>query len=721
MSLAPTAALLTAAPVAMVVRAEWSLTAQGTGVMAGVVLAVLLLFVVPQRMRVIGLIGVLPGLAAGAAGALGLTVIAAVEAVTGGRFALVLEDHWWALGLVALLIVAVGAIGRLGVARSVSAAADVMLALALVAGVIVATAALAMVTAPDAPGDSTRLLSTPAIAAVLGAAVIAGAMRWERTRVGARRDGGSDGAGTHVAPAPTRPVAPAVARWGAVAWVLTLGGALHVWVFREEVPWLAGVGVVVALAVGLVVVGMRWPYLGLVPAVVLVTVLPFAVVPVTMAVPFAAAACGAALLVAAGTWAARLVTAPQRKAILLGLIPAAVGVVVPATIAILLTIARLAEHVGDVSSPGTAGGSEALMWWHVGVFAAGVVALLGLRDVQRHRGWLLFSVVVVTSAALPPLWAVVLLSTTSLSLLFAGRWLRTGSVAAGVSVGFAMVWSVGSDLALGVTSLTATVITGAVALGWRTRAVTWGAIAAPVTALIAGVFLTRGIDAAQVDIPAGVGLAMVTALVLVSARRDYLRDAVAYTAIGVTLLVPLFAGTTAMMGLAYLLGAATWWRLFTAGLAWAKWTCTIAASAGAAALLASIDIQVIEAYTATPAIALLLIGIQWMRDNPHLRSITALAPGLGAALVPSYLALILEPDELMRTIALVGAIIALAFVGLRLRWFAPVLATAVTAIVLSVLQIIAGGNLVVRLIAFAVVGALLLAVASYFEKLKELR
>lgn len=713
-ALAPAALLLVAAPAALVARAEWPPVALGVAMLVGVVLVALVLFLVPVRLRVIGLIGALPALIAGAVWVVMAVLAGAAEAVTGGRAGQALENHWWALGLVVTLGAAVVVIGRLGMGRGVRVAVDISLALSLVGGVIVATAVLAKLAAPDTPGDQARLLLAPAVAALMGAAVVVWTMRHERAL-----GGNSGGAGTP--PAAVRSLGPAIARHGVMFWVMVLGVAVLAWVVREDVHWLAGVGVVLALAAGLAVAGIRWPYLGLVPAVALVTVSPYVVVPVTLEARFAASACLAAVLVAAGVWGARLVTSTKRQAVWIGLIPASLGVVVSLVFALLVTVSALMGRFVAAGWLGSQRTVEVLTWWQVGVVAASAVAVLAWRGAQQFRGWVLLSALVVTGAALPPIWAVVLLSVTALTLLFAGKWLRTGSVAAGVAVGIAMVWSVGSDGALGVTAATATVIAVTVALGWRTRSLTWGAVVAPVTALIAGVFIARALDATQVAVPAGVGLSMVIVLVLVSADRERLRMPVAYMAIPVTVLAPLFAGSAAMMGLAFVLGAATWWRLFSAGLTWARWMCAATASFGTAALLASINIQVIEAYTAVPALALLLIGVQWLRDKPELRSVTALSPGLAAALVPSYLALVLEPDEIWRTIALIGAVIVLALVGLRLRWFAPILATAVTAVVLSVLQFIAGGNLVVRLIAFAVVGALLLGIASFFEKLKELR
>lgn len=713
-ALAPTALLLIAAPVALVARSEWAAVALGVAMLVGVVLVGLMLFLVPVRLRLIGLIGTLPALTTGVVWVVTAAIAGAAEAVTGGLAEQGLANHWWALGLVAALGVAMVVIGRLGIGRGVEQVADITLAVSLVAGVMVATAALARLAGPDAPGDQARLLGAPVAALIVGAAVVVWATRWERALAGS---GGAAGA----PPVARISVAPVVARVGAIAWIAVLGVAVLTWVARADIHWLAGVGMTLVLAAGLGAAGARWPYMGLLPAVALATTAPYVVVPVAIGAGFAASACFAGALVAAGVWCARLLATTRRRAVWMGLIPAALGALAAMTFAMLLTFTALAGRFVAASVMRSQATVDVVTWWHVGVVAAGAVTALSWRGAQRFRGWLLLSTLVVTAAALPTIWAVVLLSVSALSLLFAGRWLRTGSVAAGVAVVCAMMWSVGSDVGLALTGTTATVISVTVALGWRTRALTWGAVVAPVTALIAGVFMARALEASQVALPAGVGLSMVIVLVLVSADRERLRMPVASMAIPVTVLAPLFAGSAAMMGLAFVLGAATWWRLFSAGLTWARWMCAATASFGTAALLASINIQVIEAYTAVPALALLLIGVQWLHDKPQLRSITALSPGLAAALVPSYLALVLEPDQIWRTIALIGAVIALALIGLRLRWFAPILATAVTAVVLSVLQFIAGGNLVVRLVAFAVVGALLLGIASFFEKLKELR
>ena len=65
--------------------------------------------------------------------------------------------------------------------------------------------------------------------------------------------------------------------------------------------------------------------------------------------------------------------------------------------------------------------------------------------------------------------------------------------------------------------------------------------------------------------------------------------------------------------------------------------------------------------------------------------------------------------------------VALAILGMSKRWFAPVAATAVTAVTVAVMQVLVGSNLVFRLFSFLVVGTLLLIAASWFEKIKALR
>src|SRR5690606_34125105 len=144
-------------------------------------------------------------------------------------------------------------------------------------------------------------------------------------------------------------------------------------------------------------------------------------------------------------------------------------------------------------------------------------------------------------------------------------------------------------------------------------------------------------------------------------------------------------------------------------------------SLGTAFIMADADVSVIEAYTFVPALTVLGIGLWWMYEEPRVHSLRALGLGLSLALVPSYVALVLEPDSLLRTIVLTAVTILLALAGVLAKWFAPILATTVTALVVSVAQLVVGSNMIVRLISFAVVGSILLAIASTFERLKQLR
>ena len=82
-----------------------------------------------------------------------------------------------------------------------------------------------------------------------------------------------------------------------------------------------------------------------------------------------------------------------------------------------------------------------------------------------------------------------------------------------------------------------------------------------------------------------------------------------------------------------------------------------------------------EAYTLPSAVALGLVGLRHLRQHPAASTMTALAPALGLALLPSLVWVLWEPGT-MRAALLGAACLALLVVGLRMRWTAPVLFAA---------------------------------------------
>jgi hypothetical protein len=116
-----------------------------------------------------------------------------------------------------------------------------------------------------------------------------------------------------------------------------------------------------------------------------------------------------------------------------------------------------------------------------------------------------------------------------------------------------------------------------------------------------------------------------------------------------------------------------------------------------------------------------VVGLWWMRREARIRTYFALAPGLGTALVPSYLALALDPGVVGRALALIGAAVVLAAVGVALRWFAPLLATALTAVVVAASQIFVDNSLAPIWANVGVIGGVFFALALLAERIKSMR
>ena len=254
--------------------------------------------------------------------------------------------------------------------------------------------------------------------------------------------------------------------------------------------------------------------------------------------------------------------------------------------------------------------------------------------------------------------------------------------------------------------------------GLRTRALWFAPIAGAVSA---------GTGAIALGLGAGVALAaaMIAALgVSIGCAAAGLDRKLAVTpaVVGIaTVVIPLVSPAATRSGVALIIAGAGWLAL--AVLRWApgRWMSSAVLSIGTALVLLGAHVTVIEAYVAVPAITVLAIGLWWLADDPEVRTFRALGPGLAVGLVPSLVALAMDPAHLARTLALTGATVALAVVGVAFRWFAPILATSVTAVTVSFTQVFASEQIVPRWVSFGVVGSLLLAIAATYEKLKKLR
>jgi hypothetical protein len=166
-----------------------------------------------------------------------------------------------------------------------------------------------------------------------------------------------------------------------------------------------------------------------------------------------------------------------------------------------------------------------------------------------------------------------------------------------------------------------------------------------------------------------------------------------------------------------LLVAGTGWLvLAVAGWRHARWVSAAALSAGVAVLLADADVEVVEAYTLAPALTLGAAGVWSLREDRGLRTVVALTPALAVGLVPSLVVVAGEPEALARTLVLVVVAGALAAVGTRLRWLAPTVAGAATAVLVALTQLSMVVEVLPRWVTFATGGVLLVYLAASYER-----
>jgi hypothetical protein len=481
-----------------------------------------------------------------------------------------------------------------------------------------------------------------------------------------------------------------------------------------DVWW--GVGAVLFAAVALGVAAKWIPKVSLAPAVFLASlVAPAALAPHHTELAVAAAAVSAAVV----AWVARGVRGVTRLAALCG----GLGVMMIAAVAGLgmageAFVVLLRVWGGD----DVAWNPAALI-----VVIAVTVGTLAWGPARVVAG----SVVAVTLAAMAafvpaPVGWLVLAVVGAVATEAAFRWRRGLGLHPFVPLGVgiaSVAWSVGDAWTVAVTLGTLALASIWTAMRATEDAVRISALAlAPVSGAVA-VFLAliswnvdHGVAA---TIAAGTAFTMplVAAAVGLDSRR-----VVALGLLGVTSTFgPIFTVDLGLAGLVVVLACAAWFSLSTMGVPWARWVALGGLSVATMLLAADVGIATLEAYTAVPALTMIVVGLLWLRRDPHIRTYFALAPGLGAALVPSYLALALHPEVFARTLSLVGAALVLAVVGVARHWFAPLLATAVTTVVIALSQATADSSLLPLWLSVSIIGAVLFALAILAERIKAMR
>jgi hypothetical protein len=220
------------------------------------------------------------------------------------------------------------------------------------------------------------------------------------------------------------------------------------------------------------------------------------------------------------------------------------------------------------------------------------------------------------------------------------------------------------------------------------------------------------------DLALGLGLGALFALTF---GIPFLRDAprpvgASLVLVPASALLPIGASDLRAAGVLLLLAATGWSLLAAAGWRYARWLGAALVSAGTWALLADAEVTTVEAYTSVPTVALTFVGLWELREDRARRTLPTLGPALVVALLPSLVVLARDPQALARTLGLLAAAGVLGLAGSRLRWSAPVLAAASTAVVVALTQLSMVVDVVPRWVTTALVGILLVYLAATYER-----
>jgi hypothetical protein len=129
--------------------------------------------------------------------------------------------------------------------------------------------------------------------------------------------------------------------------------------------------------------------------------------------------------------------------------------------------------------------------------------------------------------------------------------------------------------------------------------------------------------------------------------------------------------------------------------------------------LAESRVDVIEAYTAPFAVALLAVGL-WAMRRQDIGTVRALGPGVTLALLPSLPQALDEPTSL-RALLLGLVAVALIAVGLARRWRAPFVGGTIVALLLVIANIGPWAMALPRWVLIAALGAVAIGIGATWE------
>lgn len=481
-------------------------------------------------------------------------------------------------------------------------------------------------------------------------------------------------------------------------------------------PLLGALGVMVGIGAG---ASVRWPRFAAMPTIAVGSLIaPAALWSVNPR--FSVAAVVAATVIVA--WTARFLAGQWRLWVLGG----GSLVMLSAAASFWLPLHAAARAWSD------AGAGVHIGWapWELAALVGLVAALLAWPAAWRHAAWIAVGGLVLAAGLVA--WPVGWIALGALGVVGveAGeRWHGRSGLGRGQGVALslaALTWAVTSswEFAIALGALAATVLFAAVRAPRGSLAGLGFATAAP---LLGGFALGNGIAELGLAHGAaavwGTGAALTMTLLMLAAKVDpdpALRAP--WLLAFISIVGPAATGRLALAGVALLLASVAWFALrMVGGPRWARWVGIGVVTPATVLLLAAARIDVIEAYTAVPAVTLVGFGVWWLHARDTVRTHTALMPGLAMALVPSYIALAVDPGNLMRPVVLAVAALGLAVVGVWRGWFAPLLGTAVTSVAIAISQLVVDNALVPRFVSFAFIGGVLLALGFTAEKIRAMR
>jgi hypothetical protein len=224
-------------------------------------------------------------------------------------------------------------------------------------------------------------------------------------------------------------------------------------------------------------------------------------------------------------------------------------------------------------------------------------------------------------------------------------------------------------------------------LGHSGRPMALAIIAAAVVVVIAAVTLDRRRSVSPIDL----GAAAAVALGLILSTADGL-DALPWTVAG--------AGLTVA-------------SLLNRRRRWCRWAGPSLLGIAYVIRLADMGVDVVEAYTAPFAVALLAVGL-WAMRTPTMGSFRALAPGVALALLPS-LPQALEDPTSVRALLLGVVAVGLVALGLIRRWRAPFLGGVVVTLLLVLANIGPWALGLPRWLLIAALGAAAIGIGATWE------